>query len=812
MNRAALSAFVGILFIGLAAAGQPWATATSLLAAEPPATDSSKADSPKAQSPAARSSDQAAALKKLRSAIEYEVAAKDLPAFSIALVDGDRVVWSEGFGYQDAARKTPATADTIYRVGSVSKLFTDIAAMQLVEAGRVELDAPLPSVLPGFEPKNPFGTPLTLRQLMSHRSGLVREPPVGHYFDPLEPSLAETVESLNRTSLVYPPETRTKYSNAAIAVVGRVVETLTGERYSDRIAHSILTPLGMTNSSFERTAEIEKRLAPATMWTLDGRRFPAPQFMIGTAPAGNLYASVNDLAKFLRCLHNSGSIAGGGRILRPETLQAMMTPGTDDAGQPHAFAIGFHVNQLDGERKIGHGGAVYGCATQVESLPEHKLGVAAVAALDCANGTVERLANYALRLLLSERRGQPLPDYPRTVEVPPERARALVGAYRAESPSEATAEVTYLDGRLFLKHGAVRSEVRARTDGGELVIDDVISYGTLVSSDREGQLSIGPTSYQRLPDQPPEPAKKSWQGLIGEYGWDHDVLFILEDRGRLVALIEWFYAYPLTELEGDLFAFPDYGLYHGEKLKFHRGPDGQADRVVAAEVPFQRRESPSADGQTFRIRPVRPIDELRSEAAAAEPPTETGSFRPNDLVELIKLEPRLALDIRYATTNNFVGSVFYTQPRAFLQRPAAEAVSRVEQRLRPLGLGLLIHDAYRPWSVTKMFWDATPAEMKDFVANPASGSRHNRGCAVDLSLVDLGTGQPIQMVSGYDEFSTRAFPGYPGGTSRQRWNRDRLRTAMEAEGFAVYRYEWWHFDYRDWQKYRLGNVPFESLP
>jgi D-alanyl-D-alanine dipeptidase len=111
-----------------------------------------------------------------------------------------------------------------------------------------------------------------------------------------------------------------------------------------------------------------------------------------------------------------------------------------------------------------------------------------------------------------------------------------------------------------------------------------------------------------------------------------------------------------------------------------------------------------------------------------------------------------------------------------------------------------------------MFWDATPAEMKDFVANPASGSRHNRGCAVDLSLVDLGAGQPIQMVSGYDEFSTRAFPGYPGGTSRQRWYRDRLRTAMEAEGFAVYRYEWWHFDYRDWQKYRLGNVPFESLP
>ena len=136
---------------------------------------------------------------------------------------------------------------------------------------------------------------------------------------------------------------------------------------------------------------------------------------------------------------------------------------------------------------------------------------------------------------------------------------------------------------------------------------------------------------------------------------------------------------------------------------------------------------------------------------------------------------------------------------------------RAHQRLKERGLGVLIHDAYRPWHVTKMFWDATPDHLKDFVANPARGSRHNRGCAVDLGLYDLQTGLPIPMVAGYDEFSPRSFPDYPGGTSRQRWYRELLRRTMEAEGFSVYEFEWWHFDYRDWNKYRIGNSAFDAI-
>jgi len=212
-----------------------------------------------------------------------------------------------------------------------------------------------------------------------------------------------------------------------------------------------------------------------------------------------------------------------------------------------------------------------------------------------------------------------------------------------------------------------------------------------------------------------------------------------------------------------------------------------------------------------RVKPVRAIAELRTEALAAAPPQEIGNFRKPDLVELAPLDPGIHLDIRYATSNDFLGTPVYSQARAFLQRPAAEALLRVQHQVKPLGYGLLIHDAYRPWYVTKIFWEATPPEGKIFVANPTQGSRHNRGCAVDLTLYDLATGKPIEMPGTYDEMSPRSFPDYAGGTSLQRWHRDLLRRAMESEGFTVYEAEWWHFDYKDWKAYPILNVPFEKL-
>ncbi|HKD54048.1 MAG TPA: M15 family metallopeptidase [Steroidobacteraceae bacterium] len=208
---------------------------------------------------------------------------------------------------------------------------------------------------------------------------------------------------------------------------------------------------------------------------------------------------------------------------------------------------------------------------------------------------------------------------------------------------------------------------------------------------------------------------------------------------------------------------------------------------------------------------MRPIAQLLPIALAATPPPESGDFRPADLVELTVLDPTIKLDIRYATTRNFLGTPLYSQARAFMQRPAAEALVRVQRSLAAEGYGLLVHDAYRPWYVTKIFWDAMPAELHKFVADPAEGSRHNRGCAVDLTLYELSTGRAVSMPSVYDEATERAYANYTGGTAEQRRLRDLLRRHMEAEGFTVYEFEWWHFDYRDWRSYVIQNVRFEDI-
>src|SRR5208283_670931 len=201
--------------------------------------------------------------------------------------------------------------------------------------------------------------------------------------------------------------------------------------------------------------------------------------------------------------------------------------------------------------------------------------------------------------------------------------------------------------------------------------------------------------------------------------------------------------------------------------------------------------------QTFKIQPVRPVPELRAEALKAQPPVEQGDFSNPDLVELIRLDPTLKLDIHYASSNNFLSTPVYAEAKALMQQPAAEAVVRVNRKLHEQGLGLLIFDGYRPWYVTKMFWEATAEKEHPYLADPAGGSRHNRGCAVDLTIYDLKTGQPISMPSSYDEFSDSAHADYPGGTAEQRAHRELVRTAMEAEGFTVYPNEWWHFDYKD---------------
>ena len=290
----------------------------------------------------------------------------------------------------------------------------------------------------------------------------------------------------------------------------------------------------------------------------------------------------------------------------------------------------------------------------------------------------------------------------------------------------------------------------------------------------------------------PKPPLASIAALVGEYGAGKDTILVGERNGALFA-IEGAREIPLTP---SLF-----------------GIRGSAEaltlRLGARRLP--RRAVGTDEGVTFRIAVRTPIDELRRAALAASPPAENDAYRARDLVELVALEPSIKLDIRYATTNNFMGAAMYSSARAFMQRPAAEAVVRAHRGLAANGYGILIHDAYRPWYVTKMFWDATSGPDREFVANPASGSKHNRGAAVDLTLFDRVTGKAVRMTGGYDEFSHRSSADYPGGTALERWQRDLLRRALEAQGFAVNPTEWWHFDFQGWREFPILNIAFEGL-
>ncbi len=741
--------------------------------------------------------------------IQHEMADKQLPAISIALVDGQRVVWSRGFGTANPADSTAATAETIYRVGSVSKLFTDIGIMQLAEQGKVDIDEPVSRYVPDFHPRNPFQGQITLRQLMSHRSGLTREPPIGNYFDSTSPPLDATVRSLSETTLLYPLGSHTKYSNGGVAVVGYVLQSVKKQPFAPYLAHAVLEPLGMSRSSFEPPAAssaVADRPAAGFMWTTEGRRFDAPTFQLGIQPAGSLYTTVNDLARFMSALFRieRGSESG---ILSKASLLRMWQPQFSTPESPSAFGIGFQLSKLDGHNSVGHGGAIYGFSTQLQALPDDSLGVAVVSTLDITNSVTSRVAEEALRLMLAEKAGVPLPALAITEPVPQARILSVLGHYGA---GEEAIDLVERDSALVLRDaGGLMTSIRLLRD--TLVVDDRRAFGARILPTPDG-IVFGRDTLRRTAVTKPAAASPSFAPLVGEYGWDYDVLYISERGGKLYANIEWFFSYPLVEVSRDVFSFPSFGLYDGERVAFTRDANGKPTQVMVGGVVFPHRVVGPESGTQLRITPLRPVAELRSEALAAQPPREPPSARKPDLVELVKLDPSIKLEIRYAGSNNFLGTPVYTEARAFMQRPAAEALVKVSQALHAQGFGLMVHDAYRPWYVTKIFWDATPPEKKWLVANPAEGSKHNRGSAVDLTLYDMRTGQPVDMVSTYDESTTRAYADYPGGTSLQRWHRAVLRAAMEAQGFDALPSEWWHFDYKDWRQYPITNITFDKIP
>ncbi|MFL3001752.1 MAG: undecaprenyl-diphosphate phosphatase [Cytophagales bacterium] len=213
---------------------------------------------------------------------------------------------------------------------------------------------------------------------------------------------------------------------------------------------------------------------------------------------------------------------------------------------------------------------------------------------------------------------------------------------------------------------------------------------------------------------------------------------------------------------------------------------------------------------TFYIEPVKEIHELRKISVNSPTPRLDSIGSHLELVDLKKLNDNFKLDIRYASENNFMRSKFYNLSKAYLNKDAAKNLLKAQKDLEEKGFGIVIFDAYRPWYVTKMFWEGTPKHLKHFVADPTDGSVHNRGCAIDIGLYDKKSGKNIKMISGYDEFTERAYPDYNGGEKEKRDIRDLLISTMERNGFSVYEFEWWHYNYNMCNS-GIMNYSFEEL-
>lgn len=773
-----------------------------------------------------------------------------------------------GFGYQDKEKTVPVTENTVFRMGSNTKLFSVMGVLLAAEHGKLSLDEPLSKYIPEFHPHNPFQTQLTARHLMTHTGGLPREPPRGHYMDN-DPTITvrDTVLSMNDLTLFFEPGTQVKYSNGALAVVGYLLEKLYDKPWEAVLRELMLDPLGMDNSDLLISERCKRNMAYGVMYSQDNRLDrDAPVFDLGEAPAGTLNSTIIDMQKFSDMILRNGKLPDGRQLFKKETLDLMFSsqfPEKDKDGVIFAPSIGWQSLDINGVPTIGHGGAIYGFTTRYGMIRNKGVSVVFCTSGDCAVATVLPVGNYIYEQFNRYLEGAT--SFPRIVHSQPPRdiLKKLEGAFLETGEGQTYEgygdkkfrQVYHLDDRF--------GKLMARSDTGyaPLMLKntfDVDSYNFVAPEAplvRDGKMhfelldrfnaplpvaihtdcnkfEVGDKIFERWVideehDFEPKPAENPLMAQVcGEYGPDHSPAYIIERYGRLFVLIEWLMSYQLHHLgdekdeNGKLtkstWQLPSKNcFYAGELIIFHDFDErGHPRRVNCTGMEWERRLQGIHSDVTHKIRLAKTIAEVREECMAAQPaPALTQGKRKPDLVDMssFSLDPPFLFDVRYATDDNFVGDILYQSPKAYAQRPAAEEIVKAHKWLNKFGYGLVIFDIYRPWHVTRMLWQATPDHQHHFVADPAVGSIHNRGGAIDCGIYDLATGKQIYMVAGFDEMTERSYRDYAGGTTLERWHARLLRTAMQHHRFEIYEYEWWHFNFEDQLEYPVMNESFEQL-
>ncbi len=322
---------------------------------------------------------------------EERLAHQHIPGVSIGLVHDQELVWAEGYGFADLESRTPATPETLYRLGSITKLFTATAVLQLRDAAKLTLDDPVVKHLPWFSVQTDFegDGPITVRQLLTHTSGLPREAAFPYWTTHEFPTSEDVRKALPGQQAVFGPARRYKYSNLGMGLLGEIVGAVSGQTYADYVRDHILLPLGMNDSTAAPTEAHHKRRATSYMRRLpDGSR---PVFDYydtrALAPAANLVSSVRDLAEFakLQFRTDSGQPVGGAQILAPVTVREMHRPHWVYESWRGGRGLGFSVSRRNGKTVVSHGGWIGGNRTHLLLVPSEKIAVIAMVNADDAS-------------------------------------------------------------------------------------------------------------------------------------------------------------------------------------------------------------------------------------------------------------------------------------------------------------------------------------------------------------------------------------------------------------------------------------------
>ena len=419
-------------------------------AARPTAAGAATAE-PVAADPLARRPAVAGALAVLDLWIGETLAARDLPGLSIAVVHDQELVWAQGYGFADLAARTPATPATLYRLGSVTKLFTATAAMQLRDAGKLRLDDPVAHHLPWFAVESEFADApaITIRHLLTHTSGLPREAAFPYWTDHVFPGRDDVIAALPGQRAVFAPESRIKYSNLGVALLGEVVAAASGEPYAAYLERHLFAPLGMASTTVAPTAEHHRRRATSYLRRMpDGRRDAFDYYdTAALAPAANGVSSVLDLARFAMLQFRDPPADGAAQVLAGSTLREMRRPHRLADDWQSGRGLGFAVRRRTGKTLAFHGGWIGGNRSHFLLAPDGE--VAVIVAINADDGDPGDFAYAAYDLLgpaIAEAVAPP-PEPPGEKRADPAWRRYL-GTYA--DPWHWEVKVLIVDGELVL--------------------------------------------------------------------------------------------------------------------------------------------------------------------------------------------------------------------------------------------------------------------------------------------------------------------------------------------------------------------------